>query len=82
VVFVTEQRKVTKQELEDNNGKNGKPAYFAYNGKVYDVSQSGLWTDGDHLGMHQAGKDLTGELEMAPHREENFARVKLVGDLV
>jgi predicted heme/steroid binding protein len=70
------------QELEENNGKNGKPAYIAYKGKVYDVSQSSFWLDGDHLGMHQAGKDLTEELEMAPHREETFQRVKLVGELV
>ena len=34
------------------------------------------------MGMHEAGKDLTEELEMAPHRDENFAKVKLVGDLV
>ena len=79
---MSELKKVTKQELEENNGKNGKPAYFAYKGKVYDVSQSSFWVDGDHLGMHQAGKDLTEELEMAPHKEENFQRVKLVGDLV
>lgn len=79
---MAETRKVTKQELAENNGKNGKPAYFAYQGKVYDVSESGLWAGGDHLGMHEAGKDLTGELEAAPHREENFARVKYVGELV
>ena len=79
---MTEQKKVTRQELEENNGKNGKPAYIAYKGKVYDVSQSSFWLDGDHLGMHQAGKDLTEELEMAPHKEENFQRVKLVGELV
>jgi len=81
-MFLTEQKKVTKQDLEENNGKNGKPAYFAYKGKVYDVSESSFWLDGDHLGMHQAGKDLTEELEMAPHKEENFQRVKLVGELV
>ena len=79
---MSEQKKVTKQELDENNGKNGKPAYILYQGKVYDVSQSSFWIDGDHLGMHQAGKDLTGELEMAPHKEENLQRVKLVGDLV
>jgi len=79
---LTEQKKVTRQELEQNNGKNGKPAYLAYKGKVYDVSQSSFWMDGDHLGMHEAGKDLTDELEMAPHREENFQKVKFVGDLV
>ena len=79
---MTELKKVTVQELEENNGKNGKPAYFAYKGKVYDVSESSFWLDGDHLGMHQAGKDLTEELEMAPHKEENLQRVKLVGELV
>jgi predicted heme/steroid binding protein len=82
VISLTEQKKVTLQELEENNGKNGKPAYIAYKGKVYDVSQSSFWLDGDHLGMHNAGKDLTEELEMAPHREETFQRVKLVGELV
>lgn len=82
MTFLTEQKKVTRQELEQNNGKNGKPAYLAYKGKVYDVSQSSFWMDGDHLGMHEAGKDLTEELEMAPHREENFQKVKFVGDLV
>lgn len=79
--FLAEQKKVTKQELEENNGKNGKPAYFAYKGKVYEVTDSAMWLDGEHMGMHQAGKDLTEELEMAPHREENFGRVKLIGEL-
>ena len=44
------------QELEENNGKNGKPAYIAYKGKVYDVSESSFWLDGDHLGMHKRAK--------------------------
>ena len=79
---MSELKQITRQELEENNGKNGKPAYFAYKGKVYDVTESSFWIDGDHLGMHQAGKDLTEELEMAPHKEENFQRVKLVGELV
>ena len=82
MIFLSEQKKVTKQELEENNGKNGKPAYIAYQGKVYDVTQSSFWVDGDHLGMHQAGKDLTEELEMAPHKEETLQKVKLVGELV
>ena len=77
-----ENKKITRQELEENNGKNGKPAYIAYQGKVYDVTESSFWSDGEHLGMHQAGKDLTEELEMAPHREETFEKVKLIGELV
>jgi len=79
---LTEQKKVTRQELEENNGKNGKPAYIAYQGKVYDVTESSFWIDGEHVGMHQAGRDLTEELEMAPHKEENFERVKLIGELI
>ncbi len=82
MISMSELKKVTKQELEENNGKNGKPAYIVYQGKVYDVSQSSFWVDGDHLGMHQAGKDLTEELEMAPHKEETLQKVKLVGELV
>ncbi len=79
---MAQQKKITQQELAQNGGKNGKPAYIAYKGKVYDVSQSSFWMEGEHLGMHNAGKDLTDELEMAPHREENFARVKYVGELI
>lgn len=79
---MTEIKKITKQELQQSNGKNGKPAYFAYKGKVYEVTESSFWFDGDHMGMHEAGKDLTEEIEMAPHREENFQKIKLVGNLV
>jgi predicted heme/steroid binding protein len=75
-------KKVTRQELEANNGQNGKPAWLAYQGKVYDVTDSSFWMDGEHMSMHNAGKDLTEDLEMAPHREENFAKVKFVGELV
>jgi predicted heme/steroid binding protein len=75
-------RTFTSKELEEYNGKNGKPAYIAYQRKVYDVSQSGLWSGGEHMGLHQAGKVLTDELELAPHREEVLERAKLIGELV
>jgi predicted heme/steroid binding protein len=75
-------QKITSQQLEENDGKNGKPAWLAYKGKVYDVTESSFWIDGEHMGIHDAGKDLTEELEMAPHRDDNLSRVKLVGDLV
>lgn len=74
-------KKVTQEELIANDGKNGKPAWIAYQGKVYDVTDSSFWMEGEHMGMHNAGKDLTEDLEMAPHRDENFSRVKLVGEL-
>ncbi len=76
--------KFTVKQLEEYNGKNGKPAYLAYDGKVYDVSQSDLWSSGDHMGSHHAGKDITEEVDLAPHGEEvlNRKNVKLVGTLV
>jgi len=77
-----EPRKFTLKELEEYDGKGGKPAYIVYKGKVYDVSESSFWMDGDHLGAHQAGKDLTEELELAPHRNEVLERVKLIGVLI
>jgi predicted heme/steroid binding protein len=53
---LVEQKKISKQELEENNGKNGKLAYIVFNGKVYDVSESSMWIDGEHMGLHQAAQ--------------------------
>ena len=60
-------REFTLQDLAQFNGKNGNPAYVAYKGVVYDVTESGMWGDGDHEGMHSAGMDLTEEHDDAPH---------------
>jgi len=79
---LAQERKITSKELAENDGKNGNPAYVAFKGKVYDVSTSAFWMDGDHLGAHQAGKDLTSEMELAPHTEEVLNRAVLVGTLI
>jgi predicted heme/steroid binding protein len=81
VTFLSEQKKFTQEELAKYDGKNGNPAYLAYKGKVYDVTDSSFWLGGDHLGAHQAGKELTAEMDIAPHGPENLDRVKLVGVL-
>jgi len=60
-------REFTLQDLAQFNGKNGNPAYVAYKGVVYDVTESGMWGDGDHEGMHSAGMDLTEAHDDAPH---------------
>lgn len=77
-----ELKKFTLNELKQYDGREGRPAYIAYNGNVYDVSESFLWMEGDHQGQHVAGKDLTDDMKMAPHGEDMFERVKLVGVLV
>ena len=78
----TELRKFTLEELKQFDGREGRPAYIAFKGKVYDVTDSYLWLDGDHQGQHVAGKDLTDEISFAPHGEETLERVKQIGELV
>lgn len=65
-----EEKVFTLEELAKFDGREGKPAYFAYQGKVYDVTASDMFENGDHLGAHQAGADLTGAMAEAPHGEE------------
>lgn len=74
-------KKFTLEELEKFDGRNGKPAYIAYKGKVYDVTESPLWEQGEHEGVHFAGADLTGGMEDAPHLEDVLERFPIVGEL-
>ncbi len=72
---------VQPDELRQNDGKEGRPAYVAYQGKVYDVSGSKMWRGGVHVRRHNAGQDLTEALSAAPHDASVFERVTLVGEL-
>jgi predicted heme/steroid binding protein len=76
-----ETKNFTMAELSSYNGKGGKPAYISFKGKVYDVTPSSQWLDGDHLG-HEAGQDLTDAMDIAPHGDEILAKMKIVGVLV
>jgi len=71
----------TKDELKEYDGKGGKPSYIAYKGKIYDVSDSYLWEEGEHQAEHLAGKDLTTEFEDAPHDIDVLERFPVVGEL-
>ena len=75
------ERRFTVEELKEYNGKNGKLAYIACKGKVYDVTDDYLWIEGEHQGEHFSGGDLTEEIALAPHLEDVLERVKLVGVL-
>jgi predicted heme/steroid binding protein len=73
-------RRFTLNELRQFDGKNGRPAYVGYKGKVYDVTDSDQWIDGDHKG-HVAGQDLTEEMDIAPHADDVMEKMKAVGVL-
>ncbi len=71
----------TKEDLKKYDGSNG-VAYVAYQGKVYDVSQSFHWKRGIHQVMHRAGCDLTETLKEAPHDHEMLDKFPIVGELL
>jgi len=72
----------TAQTLASFNGKDGRPCYFAYQSKVYDVSSSKMWPDGDHMRRHSSGVDLTADLPQAPHDHNVLDRFPQVGKYV
>ncbi|WP_420388293.1 cytochrome b5 domain-containing protein [Roseivirga sp.] len=70
----------TKAQLALRNGQDREEVWVAYEGKIYDVTNSRLWKTGKHY-EHWAGQDLTDELPDAPHTEEVFKRFKQIGEL-
>jgi len=77
----TEQR-LTPEELVQHDGKDGRPAYVAYKGKVFDVTASKLWRKGLHVRAHKAGSDLTTAMLAAPHEDDVMSRMPQIGILI
>jgi predicted heme/steroid binding protein/uncharacterized membrane protein len=69
------------EELKKYDGQDGRPAYLAYRGKVYDVSNSQKWKNGLHMNRHRAGHDLTTDIQAAPHEPDVLERFPQVGIL-
>lgn len=73
---------LTLQQLSAFDGTDGKPAYIAVDGLIYDVTNSALWKNGAHNG-YTAGKDLTVEIkEKSPHGLSVLERVPVVGQVI
>jgi predicted heme/steroid binding protein/uncharacterized membrane protein len=70
------------EKLSNCDGGAGRPAYIAHQGKVIDVSTSRLWPGGLHMKRHHAGKDLTTDIQAAPHGIEVLERYPQVGVLI
>ena len=71
----------TRSQLALRNGQDRDEIWVAYQGVIYDVTESRLWRHGKHY-EHWAGQDLTDELPDAPHNEQVFQRFKPIGKLV
>jgi predicted heme/steroid binding protein/uncharacterized membrane protein len=74
-------KEIAPDDLASFNGKEGKSVYIAFEGEVYDVSKSPLWSKGIHMNRHPSGKDLSGEIAAAPHGPEVLERYPQVGTL-
>jgi predicted heme/steroid binding protein len=73
--------KMTREALSKKTGTSGEEAFVAVDGRVYDVTSSDLWEDGEHMGGHNAGQDLTDAITDAPHGMEVFDELPVVGEL-
>ncbi len=73
---------LTLADLAQFDGKQGRPSYIAYKGRIYDVANGRWWIEGTHAGRHHAGADLTDLLEQTPHGEQNILPMPLVGRLI
>ncbi len=69
------------QELALFDGQEGRKAYIAYQGAIYDVTDSSKWRAGTHMGRHNSGGDLTGQLLQAPHGGELVQAMRKIGKL-
>ena len=58
-----QQKEFTLEELAQYDGSNGKPAYVAIEGIVYDLSKVSAWKGGKHFDGNTAGKDLTAQFK-------------------
>ncbi len=76
---------MTPEELKRFDGKEGRPAYVALNGMIYDITQSRLWRGGAHDPSHGkafAGRDLTKVIDDSPHGPKELGKFPIVGYLV
>ena len=78
---VSQSGEMTLTELAAFDGEEGRPAYIAFKGKIYDISLNIFWQNGNHLDRHRAGVDLTDMISQAPHGEEHILFMPEVGQL-
>lgn len=70
----------TLAQLALRNGQDKPQIWCAFEGLVYDMTNSKMWRNGKHY-EHWAGQDLTAELKLAPHSSQVFDKFLPIGVL-
>lgn len=77
-----EEINLTIEELAQYDGKDGRKAYVAVDGIIYDMTNSIPWRLGMHNGF-QAGNDLTDAIKnVSPHGVSKLTNVPQVGKII
>jgi predicted heme/steroid binding protein/uncharacterized membrane protein len=72
---------INRETLLKHDGKEGRPAYVAVEGKIYEVTGNRLWKNGMHMNRHQAGTDLTEAIAASPHGKDILIKIQEKGTL-
>lgn len=72
----------TLTELAEFDGREGRNAYVAVDGLIYDVTGNSMWPNGLHRGLHQAGQDLSEVINSSPHGKSVLDGLEIIGRLV
>lgn len=78
---IREDKVFTLEELKNFDGTNGKPAYVAVDGVVYDVSLVAAWGGASHFGL-LAGNDLTKQFNECHLDKTTLSKLPIVGTLI
>lgn len=70
----------TLEELKNYDGKEGRKAYIAVDGVVYDVTNVAAWQGRTHHG-NNAGNDVSDRIVKAPHGKSTLEKLEVVGKL-
>ena len=70
----------SKSKLALRNGQDKPEIWVAFQGIIYDVTESRLWRSGKHY-EHWAGQDLTEERSEAPHSDQVFKKFPIIGKI-